>query len=111
MNTPSQCLEEIRRAVRSDGDADLRAITILKAARNLEAVPASANQSLALRTLSRVALTMAGLGHDDLRRFDTLSDLAKAWMAFEDAWYDDEGRPLEIQEPLGTRRLAAPRER
>ena len=88
-------LNQISIAVRSDDDADLRALVILAATRNLGELPATANEALTLRVLSRVALTMAGLQHDDLRRFDVLSDLAKAWMAFESTWYDEQGKPLD----------------
>ncbi|KAA2235941.1 hypothetical protein [Salinarimonas soli] len=88
MDDRTHSLDEIRRAVRSDEDADVRAISILAATRNLAELPASANEALTLRTLSRVALTMAGLRPDDLRRSDVLSDLAKAWMAFEDTWLE-----------------------
>jgi hypothetical protein len=88
-------LTEIRRAVRSDGDADLRALVILTATRSLGELPATANEALTLRIMSRVALTMAGLNQHDLRRLDVLSDLAKAWMAFESTWYDEQGRPLD----------------
>ncbi len=73
----------------------MRALVILAATRNLGELPATANEALTLRILSRVALTMAGLQHDDLCRFDVLSDLAKAWVGFESTWYDDEGRPLD----------------
>jgi len=37
---------------------------------------------------------MAGLNQHDLRRLDVLSDLAKAWMAFESTRYDEQGRPF-----------------
>ncbi len=83
MSDRTHWLNQISIAVRSDEDADLRALVILAATRNLGELPATANEALTLRILSRVALTMAGLQHDDLRRFDVLSDLAKAWMAFE----------------------------
>ncbi|KAA2234792.1 hypothetical protein [Salinarimonas soli] len=109
MKTPTQCLSEIRRAVGSDGEADLRALTILEATRSLAGLPATVNQALALRALSRVALSMAGLRHDDLRRFDVLSDLAKAWLAFEGTWYDEQGSPLDNQGQLGTSRLPGDR--
>jgi hypothetical protein len=99
-------LTEIRRAVRSDGDADLRALVILAATRSLGELPATANEALTLRIMSRVALTMAGLNQHDLRRLDVLSDLAKAWMAFESTWYDEQGRPFGAD---GKERSAASR--
>ncbi len=75
-----------RDAMRSDDDADLRALVILDVAQQLARVPASPDQIKARQGLERVALAMAGLRDDDLRRSYVLSDLARAWVTFENAW-------------------------
>jgi hypothetical protein len=92
--------------VSGDDDADLRALVILHATRMLGELPMSRDQAGTLLRLERTALSMAGLTADDLRRTDILGDLAKAWIAFERAWFDEDGEPMEPAVP--TRRTVSP---
>ncbi|KAA2237733.1 hypothetical protein [Salinarimonas soli] len=86
MTSTSTWLSDLRRAVHGSEDADLRALDILEATRNLSELPATAHETGALNRLQRVALAMAGVRPDDLRRADILNDLSEAWTKVEAAW-------------------------
>jgi hypothetical protein len=52
----------------------------------LAPMAATADETSTLNRLSRVALKMASVRDDDLRRRYILEDVAKAWAAFERVW-------------------------
>lgn len=75
-----------REAFQGDGDPALRALTILEAAQRLAPSAENRAEKLSLVKLTRATLAMAGLTENDLRQSYVLSDIAQAWLAFENAW-------------------------
>ncbi len=75
-----------RDGVVGEGAPDARALALLEAAKMLAPMASTAAETSTLDALSRVALKMASVRDDDLRRRDILGDVAKAWAAFERAW-------------------------
>ena len=100
MTSRSDWLNRAKEAVSGHDDADLRALVILHVTRMLAELPMSGDQAGTLLRLERTALSMAGLTADDLRRTDILGDLVKAWAAFERAWFDGDGEPMEPAIPV-----------
>ncbi len=82
----SHWIAHARNGIEGEGAPDARALAILEATEMLAPMAATAEETSTLNALARVALKMASVRDDDLRRRDILGDVAKAWAAFDRVW-------------------------
>jgi len=88
----SHWIAHARNGIEGEGAPDARALAILETTEMLARMAATDDEISTLNRLSRVALKMASVRDDDLRRRDILGDVAKAWTAFEQVWRNDDDK-------------------